>query len=55
MLFYIDEILNVIDKYNANREIEQHIDLAFVIEEIEDIENDQDIQRVIKELEARVQ
>lgn len=54
MLFYIDIILNLLDKYNLTREEHQQLDIYDVLSDIDDLENDQDIQRAIKELEMRV-
>lgn len=54
MLFYIDRILDLLDKYNLTREEYQQLDIYDVLCDIDDLENDQDIQRAIKELEMRV-
>lgn len=54
MLFYIETILDLLDKYNATREEWQQLDIYDIYEDIDDLENEQDIQRAIKELEMRV-
>lgn len=55
MIFYINTILDLIDKYNANREEYYQLDIYDILCDIDDLENEQDIQRAIKELENRVQ
>lgn len=54
MLFYIDRILDLLDKYNLTREEYQQLDIYDILSDIDDLEDEQDIQRVIKELEMRV-
>lgn len=55
MLFYINAILDLIDKYNSTVEKEyQQLDIYDVLSDIDDLENEKDIQRAIKELEMRV-
>ena len=55
MLFYINTILDLIDKYNDGREEVYQIDIFDVLNDIDDLEDEQDIQRAIKELKNRVQ
>jgi hypothetical protein len=55
MLFYINTILDLIDEYNDGREDVYQIDIFDVLNDIDDLENEQDIQRAIKELKNRVQ
>lgn len=55
MLFYINAILDLIDKYNSTvGEEYQQLDIYDVLNDIDDLENEKDIQRAIKELEMRV-
>ena len=55
MLFYINAILDLIDKYNSTISEEyQQLDIYDVLNDIDDLENEQDIKRAIKELEMRV-
>lgn len=55
MLFYINAILDLIDKYNSTvGEEYQQLDIYDVLSDIDDLENEKDIQRAIKELEMRV-
>ena len=55
MLFYINTILDLIDKYNSTISEEyQQLDIYDVLSDIDDLENEQDIKRAIRELEMRV-
>ena len=56
MLFYINTILDLIDKYNSiiGEEYKQ-LDIYDVLSDIDNLENEEDIKRAIKELEMRVQ
>lgn len=55
MLFYINAIMDLIDIYNTtiNEEFKQ-LDIYDVLDDIDDLENEEDIKRAIKELEARI-
>jgi hypothetical protein len=55
MLFYINTILDLIDEYNDGREDVYQIDIFDVLNDIDDLENEQDIERAIQELKNRVQ
>lgn len=56
MLFYINTILDLIDKYNSTiTEEYQQLDIFDVLNDIDDLEDERDIKRVIRELEMRVQ
>lgn len=56
MLFYINQILDLIDIYNSTLSEEyKQLDIYDVLNDIDDLENEQDIQKAIKELERRVQ
>lgn len=55
MLFYINSILDLIDEYNEGREEHYQLDIFDVLCDIDDLENEQDIQRAIQELKSRVQ
>lgn len=46
--------MDLIEQYNSTRLEYQQIDLDFVIDEIDDIENENDILRVIREIKNRV-
>lgn len=55
MLFYINTILDLIDRYNSTISEEyQQLDIFDILSDIDDLENEQDIQRAIRELEMRV-
>ena len=55
MLFYINEMLDLIDKYNSTVEEEyQQLDIFDVLCDIDDLEDEEDIKRAIRELEMRV-
>ena len=54
MLFYINTILDLIDKYNSTISEEyKQLDIYDVLSDIDNLENEEDIQRTIKELEMR--
>ena len=55
MLFYINNILDLIDEYNEGREKHYQLDIFDVLCDIDDLENEEDIERAIKELKSRVQ
>lgn len=55
MLFYINSILDLIDKYNEGREEHYQLDIFDVLCDIDDLDDEEDIQRAIKELQSRVQ
>ena len=55
MLFYINEMLDLIDKYNSTVEEEyQQLDIFDVLCDIDNLEDEEDIKRAIRELEMRV-
>ena len=54
MLFYIETILDLIEKYNENREEHYQIDIFDVLNDIDNLDDDKDIERAIKELKMRV-
>ena len=56
MLFYINTILDLIDKYNSTIEEEyQQLDIFDVLNDIDNLEDEEDIKRAIRELKMRVQ
>lgn len=55
MLFYINQILDLIDIYNTTVSEEyQQLDIYDVLSDIDNLEDEKDIQRAIRELEMRV-
>lgn len=55
MLFYINQIMDLIDIYNTTISEEyKQLDIYDVLDDIDDLENEKDIERAIKELEARI-
>ena len=56
MIFYINTILDLIDKYNSTigKEYAQ-LDIFDVLNDIDNLEDEEDIKRAIRELEMRVQ
>lgn len=55
MLFYINTIMDLIDIYNSTiSEDYKQIDIYEVLEDIDDLENEEDIKRAIKDLELRL-
>lgn len=55
MLFHINTILDLIEKYNEGREEYYQLDIFDILCDIDDLENEEDIERAIKELKNRVQ
>lgn len=54
MLLYINDMIELLDAYNENREVYFQLDIFDVLEEIEDPDNEEDIKRVMKEIENRI-
>ena len=55
MIFYINTIMDLIDIYNSTiSEDYKQIDIYEVLEDIDDLENEEDIKRAIKDLELRL-
>lgn len=56
MLFYINQMLDLIDIYNSTiGEEYKQLDIYDVLEDIDNLEDEEEIKRAIKELEMRVQ
>lgn len=54
MLFYVNDLMDLLDAYNENREVYFQLDIFDVLDEIDDLENEEDIKRVIKEIKNRI-
>lgn len=54
MIFYVNDLLELLDAYNENREVHFQLDIYDVLDEIDNIEDDNDIKRVMKEIENRI-
>lgn len=55
LLFYINDIVDLIDKVNYTQGEEyRQITIYDVLENVDDLENEQELQRAIKELELRL-
>lgn len=55
LLFYINDIMDLIDKINYTQSDEyKPLSIYDVLDNVDDLENEKDIQRAIKELEMRV-
>lgn len=55
MLFYINKIMDLIDIYNTTISNEyKQLDIYDVLEDIDDLNNEEDIEKAIKELELRL-
>lgn len=54
MLLYINDMIELLDAYNENREVQYQLNIFDVLEEIDDVEDDNDIKRVMKEIENRI-
>lgn len=55
MIFYINAIMDLIDIYNTTISDDyKQLDIYDVLEDIDDLENEEDIKRVIKDLERRL-
>ncbi len=56
LLFYINDIMDLVDKINYTQSDEyKPLSIYDVLDNVDDLENEKDIQRAIKELEMRVQ
>lgn len=56
LLFYINDIVDLIDKVNYTQGEEfRQITIYGVLEDIDNLEDEEEIKRAIKELQARVQ
>ena len=55
LLFYINDIVDLIDIYNSTiGEEYKQLDIYDVLEDIDDLEDETEIQKAIKELELRL-
>ena len=55
MLFYINKIMDLIDIYHTTISNEyKQLDIYDVLEDIDDLNNEEDIEKAIKELELRL-
>lgn len=56
LLFYINDIMDLVDKYNSTigKEYAQ-LDIFDVLDDVDNLEDEEDIKRAIRELEMRVQ
>lgn len=54
MIFYINDLIDIVEAYNENRELMYQLTIFDVLEEIEDITSDECIQRTINEIKMRV-
>jgi hypothetical protein len=54
MIFYVNDLMDLLDAYNENRDPEYQMNIFDVFEEIDDVEDESDIKRVMKEIENRI-
>lgn len=54
MLLYINDLLDLLDAYNENREVYYQLDLYEVLEEIENKEDEEEIKHLMKEIKNRI-
>lgn len=54
MLFYINDLMDLLDAYNEKREVYFQLDIYDVLDEIDDKEDERDIKRVMKEIKNRI-
>lgn len=54
MLLYVNDLMELLDAYNENRDPEYQMNIFDVLDEIDDTEDDKDIQRMMKEIENRI-
>ena len=55
LLFYINDIVDLIDKVNYTQGEEfKQLSIYDVLENVDDLENEQELQKAIKELELRL-
>ena len=54
MLLYVNDLMDLLDAYNENREVHFQLDIFDVLDEIDDVEDERDIKRVMKEIKERI-
>ena len=54
MILYANDLIDLLDAYNENRDPEYQMNIFDVLDEIDDVEDDRDIQRMMKEIEKRI-
>lgn len=54
MLFYINDLMDIVEAYNENRELTYQLTIFDVLDEIEDITSDESIEQVINEIKMRI-
>lgn len=54
MILYANDLIDLLDAYNENRDPEYQMNIFDVLEEIDDVEDDRDIKIMMKEIENRI-
>ena len=54
MLFYVNDLMDILDAYNENRELTLQLTIFDVLDEIEDITSDECIEKTMKEIKMRI-
>lgn len=54
MILYANDLIDLLDAYNENRDPEYQMNIFDVLDEIDDVEDDRDIKRMMKEIENRI-
>ena len=54
MLLYVNDLMDLLDAYNENREVHFQLDIFDVLDEIEDADDESEIKRMMKEIKNRI-
>ena len=54
MLFYINDLIDLLDAYNENREVHFQLDIYDVLDDIDNVEDEKDVKRMMKEIKERI-
>ena len=54
MLLYVNDLIDLLDAYNENREVHFQLDIFDVLDEIEDTDDESEIKRMMKEIKNRI-
>lgn len=54
MIFYINDLIDLLEAYNENREVYFQLDIYDILDEIDDVDDERDIKRIMKEIKNRI-
>lgn len=54
MLLYVNDMIELLDAYNENRDVHFQLNIFDVLDELEDPEDDVEIKRMMKEIKNRI-